>query len=204
MLPPHAHVTFYRRNLPHWQPEGASLFITWRLHGTLPRHLAAACTGKSACATSESAGLQFRRWDKELDRARFGPRWLSDSRVASCVLDAILHGAEPLGQYRLRAYVIMPNHVHLLIDPYSSVARITRGIKGVSARHGNRILGRVGQAFWQDESFDHWVRTEEELGKIRFYIELNPVRAGLTRHPEEWPWSSVSCGKKSKPASGDI
>jgi hypothetical protein len=49
-------------------------------------------------------------------------------------------------------------------------------------------LGRRGKPFWQDETFDHWVRNEREYGKIRFYIEYNPVAAGLVKRPEEWRW----------------
>ena len=181
-------IVFYRRNLPHWHPKGASLFLTWRLYGTLP---ARGCTGKSACATTESAGARFKRWDLELDHMKTGPKWLSASRVAGCVVQTILQGAT-LQQYHLRAYVIMPNHIHLLIDPQLPLQRIMKSIKGVSARNANRILNHTGKPFWQDESYDHWVRSEEELGTIRRYIELNPVRAGLAKHPEDWPWSSAS------------
>lgn len=85
----------------------------------------------------------------------------------------------------------MPNHVHVLIGPKTSLARITNGIKGVSARDANRILGRQGKRFWQDESFDHWVRSAAEFERIRAYIEHNPVSAGLVARPEDWPWSSA-------------
>jgi REP element-mobilizing transposase RayT len=104
----------------------------------------------------------------------------------------MVRGEKPLAQYLLHAYVIMPNHVHLLITPRLPLSRIMRGIKGVSARDANRILERRGKAFWQDESYDHWVRDEEEFGKIRFYIEHNPVSAGLVKRPEDWKWSSAS------------
>jgi REP element-mobilizing transposase RayT len=70
---------------------------------------------------------------------------------------AILRG-EQLGYYHLHAYVVMPNHIHVLLAPRVPMARITAGIKGVSARDANANLGRARQPFWQDESFDHWVR----------------------------------------------
>jgi len=104
----------------------------------------------------------------------------------------MVRGEKALAQYLLHAYVVMPNHVHLLITPRLPLSRIMRGIKGVSARDANRILGRYGKVFWQDESYDHWVRDEAEFGKIRFYIEHNPVGAGLVKQPEDWKWSSVS------------
>jgi REP element-mobilizing transposase RayT len=87
----------------------------------------------------------------------------------------------------------MPNHVHLLITPKVPIPRITNGLKGVTARDANAILHRSGQHFWQDESFDHWVRNPIQFNRVRAYIESNPVSAGLTKKPEAWPWSSASC-----------
>jgi len=96
-----------------------------------------------------------------------------------------------LGQYVLHAYVVMPNHVHILLDPVAPLPRITNGIKGVSARDANRALRRTGRAFWQDESFDHWIRTGAQCERIRNYIEQNPVKAGLVARAELWKWSSA-------------
>jgi REP element-mobilizing transposase RayT len=95
--------------------------------------------------------------------------------------------------FRLAAFAIMANHVHVLLTPFSALSEITRRVKGTSARQANLILGRTGAPFWQDESFDHWVRNHGEWQKIRAYIENNPVRAGLVERPEDWPWSSASC-----------
>ena len=193
---------FYSRNLPHWHPEGACIFLTWRLYGTLPGGTVTPdcaptprrekLSTRDKNSENESAGERFKRLDLQLDRAKIGPRWLSDARIARCVEEAIIRGEEPLAQYLLHAYVVMPNHIHLLITPRLALSRIMRGIKGVSARDANRILGRRGKAFWQDESYDHWVRDEAEFGKIRFYIEHNPVGAGLAKQPEDWKWSSAS------------
>jgi hypothetical protein len=66
------------------------------------------------------------------------------------------------------------------------------GLKGVTAREANCILHNRGQHFWQDESFDHWVRTSAEFDRIQAYIERNPVSAQLVSKPEEWPWSSAA------------
>ncbi len=65
-------------------------------------------------------------------------------------------------------------------------------IKGRTGRKANRILGRVGDAFWQAESFDHWIRSEEEFGALVDYVENNPVKAGLVEAAEEWAWSSAA------------
>lgn len=182
-------MTFYRRNLPHWQPEGKSIFLTWRLFGSIPKS-----TGKSACATDSTGpdwGRQFLALDRDLDLADSGPVWLADSEIAKCAENPILRGVE-LHHYELYAYVIMPNHVHVLLQPHVSLARVTGGIKGVSARNANAALGRVGQPFWQDESFDHWIRSAAEFERTQHYIEWNPVRAKLAARPEEWKRSSAN------------
>jgi REP element-mobilizing transposase RayT len=137
----------------------------------------------------------FRKIDGALDRADYGPLWLKDGDVAECVASAIERGAGELQRYRLHAFVIMANHVHLLITPLRPIARLTNSLKGTSARECNKILGRTGKHFWQDESFDHWLRTQNGFERIRTYIEQNPVTAGLVNSPREWPYSSAFRGR---------
>jgi putative DNA methylase len=129
--------------------------------------------------------------DTVLDKSSTGPLWLKQSRVARSVVDAIRNGDSVLGYFGLHAFVVMPNHVHLLITPRLPLPRIMNGIKGATARKANCILDRTGKHFWQDESFDHWVRTPIEFERILTYIEWNPVSAGMAAKPEEWPWSSA-------------
>jgi len=178
-------VTYYQRNLPHWHPQGRAIFLTWRLHGSLPGNFV-----HRLRTLSKAPGRQFLEADGRLDAGVTGPRWLSDPRIAGYAEDAIERGAD-LGCFLLHAYVVMPNHVHLLLEPHVPLPRITMGIKGASARDANRMLGRAGKPFWQDESFDHWVRTGAQLERIRSYIHRNPVKAGLVKHPADWPWSSA-------------
>jgi len=132
-----------------------------------------------------------------LDRAASGPIWLRDPRVAGCVVTSVLRGATELRQYDLHAFVVMPNHVHLLITPNVALRIVTAGIKTTSARAANVILGRSGERFWQIESYDHWVRNGIEHQRICDYIERNPVSAGLAANAEAWPWSSASGVGKS-------
>jgi len=162
--------------LPHWHPLGAALFVTWRLHGSLPANVTA---------------VRFTEADEVLDRAETGPRWLGDPAVAASVAERLTHGERELGLYRMRAWVLMPNHVHVLIFPDAPLSRITKAVKGYSAKRANEILGRTGQPFWEHESYDHWVRTPRELEKIVRYIERNPVKAGLVQCVAEWRWSSA-------------
>ena len=177
-------MTYYVRNLPHWHPPETDVFLTWRLHGSLPAQF-------RPQKEMESSGKAFVSYDRVLDRARTGPLWLKDPRVAECLL-AALNIAQQRKMFTLRAYAVMANHVHVLLAPLAPLSQITHQIKGATARQANLILERTGAPFWQDESFDHWVRNPGEWQKIRAYIERNPVAAGLVARPEDWPWSSAS------------
>jgi hypothetical protein len=70
-------------------------------------------------------------------------------------------------------------------------------LKGSTARQANLMLGRTGEAFWQDESFDHRVRDDVALERIVRYVEYNPVGAGLAADPRDWPWSSARLAGES-------
>ena len=185
-------MTYYERNLPHWQPEGATFFVTWRLFGSLPIQKRTARNGCAGNAPKvETPGKRFVRLDRALDRTAIGPHWLRIPGVADRVVELILKGEKDLGYFSLYAFVVMPNHVHLLMKPKIELRRIMNGVKGSTAHAANTILCRAGKPFWQDESFDHWVRTEKEFGNILRYIEWNPVSAGLVARPEQWLWSSA-------------
>ena len=107
------------------------------------------------------------------------------------VVSALRYGATVRKFYDLYAWVVMPNHVHVVWEPRVAMPGIMRWLKGRTSRAANRILGRTGMRFWLDESFDHWVRTEEELRGLIEYVEENPVKAGLVERAEQWPWSSA-------------
>ena len=137
------------------------------------------------------AGQEFTRVDKQLDCAEVGPLWLKDTRVADCVSRCLELGDSKFRQYDLHSFAVMANHVHLLLSPKIALKRITRNLKGVTARLANIILQRTSQPFWQDESYDHWCCDEAEFQRVRGDIAKNPVRAGLVAKPEQWPWSSA-------------
>jgi REP element-mobilizing transposase RayT len=197
---------FYRRKLPHWLPEvseEAFLFITWRLAGSLPwgrRFGLPSGAGASACQVGQalSPGKSFIAFDRETDKAAFGPVWLRDPRIATMVAETLQHGESEMEFYRLRAWVIMPNHVHLLMLPKQPLPVIMRWLKGSTARKANLILSRSGETFWQDESFDHRVRDQAELDWLVHYVEHNPVTAGLIANPAVWPWSSAGWEVKTR------
>ena len=178
----------YQRRLPHFHPDDAPIFLTWRLYGSLP-----AITDPTIYPTR---GHAFVAQDRFLDRRASGPRWLGDPRVADVVARAILIGDCERNFYRL-AWVIMPNHAHLLIRHLVPIPVLMRWLKGSTARSANRILGRTGQPFWQDESWDHYLRRSSQIERTTAYTEKNPVAAGLVDASARWPWSSA--GWQAKP-----
>ena len=173
----------HARRLPHFHQVGRPVFLTWRLAGSLPenRHFSAGML----------SGQAFVAMDRLLDRVQTGPRHLSRPEIANLVVDAIHFQARSLGHFELHHYVVMPNHVHLLVTPSVPVSKLTQSLKRYTAREANRQLGLSGQTFWQDESYDRLVRDQAEFDRIASYIEWNPVRAALAAVPEVFPWSSA-------------
>jgi REP element-mobilizing transposase RayT len=102
-----------------------------------------------------------------------------------------IYGASIRRFYDLHAYVIMPNHVHVVWEPKVSMSRILQWLKGVTAKRAKRILRLDAKAFWQVESYDRWIRSGSELRNVIRYVEWNPVKAGLVASIGEWPWSSA-------------
>jgi putative transposase len=179
-------MTYYERNLPHWQPPAKDLFVTWRLSGSLPWKTIQALQKNRTLREGE----RFRRFDAQLDGATFGPAWLKEPKIAALVI-ATLKDLDRKKLCRVHAYVVMPNHVHVLLEPGTALAKITKLLKGRTAREANLLLRRTGKPFWQNESFDHWIRNSAQFERVRNYIERNPVSARLVANPEEWPWSST-------------
>jgi REP element-mobilizing transposase RayT len=142
-----------------------------------------------------TAGHEFAANDRVLDRSATGQRWLKNPQIADLVAEAILAGTNQRRFYNLAAWVIMPNHVHILIQPTVRVAVLMSWLKGSTARRANQILNRTCQPFWQQESWDHYLRRATQIDRITDYIECNPVSAGLVATPEDWRWSSVRQAK---------
>jgi type I restriction enzyme R subunit/putative DNA methylase len=101
----------------------------------------------------------------------------------------------------LYAWVVMANHVHLLLHPIMKPGEVFRRIKGRTAREASLALSRTGEPFWQAESYDHWARNGDEMARITRYIENNPVAAGLAAQAEEYRWSSAWSGPEA-PVAG--
>ena len=144
-------MAFYRRRLPHLYSIGQPVFLTWRLYGTVPRN-------RFFPDHTLSSGKAFIALDRILDEARTGPSYLRFPAVADMVVDSIHYQASVLRHYVLHAYVVVPNHVHLLATPYVPLPKLTKALKGLTGTRANEILGLTGKAFWQQESYDRLVR----------------------------------------------
>jgi REP element-mobilizing transposase RayT len=189
-----------RGYLPHLEAQHAVYFVTFRLADSLPSELILELRKQretlkraSLAGTTSPADLVrfrelralLRRAERCLDRG-LGRCHMQDPRVARIVADAIrqFHGQ----RYRLLAWCVMPNHVHVLFSPLQEHAleTILHSWKSYSANQANRLLALSGP-FWQREYFDHLVRNESSIRKIAQYIQDNPRRAGLLN----WPWVEV-------------
>ena len=200
----------HMRHLPHWRQDGATYYATFRLGDSLPQ--------------PKLRELSFLR--KERNRQHPQPRskeeseefareimkkvevWL-DQGMGSCVLgnaDASATVARAMHffdgkRYQLAAYIIMPNHVHVIVQPMVYVddplERIIHSWKRHSARQINEKLGRSG-SLWQKESFDRIVRDEEHLYRCIQYIGSNAKKAGLPLHTcKRWlcpEWEKLGWG----------
>jgi putative transposase len=219
-----------RRNLPHWYVPGAAHFVTYRLAGTIPLSVIRdlqerrALERRKCKLSSQSSRDDLLRVDKQIfaayDAYLDGNRainWLVQPDVAAIIRENLYHHRGT--KYHLFAYCVMPNHIHVLLQPIeadghatssemvgpryatfdraletpdaqSPLSKVLHSLKSYTANRVNELLCRTGQ-LWQHESYDHWVRDDGELERIVAYIADNPVKAGLAARAEDWRWSSA-------------
>ena len=130
--------------------------------------------------------LRRQQLESWLDRG-YGPCWLRREDVGA-VVELILTTES---DYKLEAWTIMPNHVHLVVNVLTTpLIRLVNHWKGSSAREANKVLDRRGP-FWEKDYYDTYIRDDEHLKRAIRYVESNPVIAGLVKCPKDWPWSSA-------------
>ncbi|MCB1230508.1 MAG: transposase [Verrucomicrobiae bacterium] len=205
---PDVEISRSRRRLPHWFQNGRTYFVTFRLADSLPKSVRETIAHEKEIWLKQH-GLSSRDEIKLLPAAKqdqFRNRFtrriesLLDQGLGNCALrtpenaklvaDAFhFFDGE---RYRLDSFVIMPNHVHLLVCPQSPhfLSTILQSWKRHTARQINLRLGKTGSPFWLDENFDHIVRNSDQLERFRRYIAENPVKAGLREG--EFLFSAVS------------
>ena len=183
--------------LPHWTKDGAIYAVNFRLIDSLPKHVVEGWVSDrdaivanardqrrplTAADLEELDRLHTERVEAYLD-AGHGACWLRDDRVAEVVAAALKHFDGR--RYRLLAWCIMPNHVHVVLQamPGEELSKILHSWKSHTAHAANKVLGRSGE-FWQPESYDHLVRDEPDLRHAVEYAWGNPDAAGLG----DWRW----------------
>lgn len=188
-----------RGYLPHFDHPGLVQSITFRLADSLPAELLAGARAscphsnelKSGQAARAPAGkIEYHRRIEEWLNRGHGSCVLRDPRVAKIVEDARLHFDGK--RYRLLAWVIMPNHVHVLVETLAGhrLGDFVHSWKSFTAKEANRVLDRTGP-LWQEEYFDRYIRDADHLRDARRYIEQNPVAARLVARAEDWAFGSA-------------
>lgn len=174
-----------RGYLPHYDVPGVTQFVTLRLEDSMP----ASRRGEWAALLELEDNRERRtKLEEYLDRG-LGECPLRRPALAELAENALRHFD---GQrYRLQAWVIMPNHIHVLVDIWQTpLAQIDKSWKQFIARRANRLLGRAGR-LWEREYWDTVMEDEEHRLKAVRYIEDNPVKASLVREGRDWAWSSA-------------
>ena len=209
--------TYYRKNLPHIQPVGATFFVTFVLKDSIPKSklqqikdeykdkLQQLQTIKDEHLRNTKIFNLRKRYlvqiDQVLDKIRNGNHFLKRNDIAKIVSEQI-HRFD--GEfYQLIAYSIMSNHVHLVIDTsiqlsddnndddlknYTNLDQIMKRIKGASAFYSNKALSRKG-AFWETENYDTYIRNEKMLKNVIAYTLNNPVKAGIVTSWKDYKWN---------------
>ena len=160
----------YRRRLPHLQKADAALFVTF-------------CTGGRMVLPEPARDLVLAHCFREAG-----------------ILAVAGEGARPTSAARIRlhAVVVMPDHIHLLLTPLRNeqgwpfpLVDILQRVKGATAHRINKLLHRSGPV-WEEESFDHVLRSDESLKEKCEYIRQNPVKAELVHQAEDYKWLWVN------------
>lgn len=220
-----------RRQLPHIDVEGKPYFVTACLKGSLPTFAFNKLQAYKSTLhrRPKPIDLSYPEWesrkqkwifqffDRLLDESS-GVRHLANPQIAQIVEEAFFHFESE--RYRIFAYVIMPTHYHWLFLPMPEWSMQLRSQQRESGRHRtpreaimhsiqsftskqcSKLLEKKG-GFWQQETYDHFVRDHGELRRIVQYIERNPVKAGLVNSPEDWPWSSARIRQRHEIPIGD-
>jgi putative DNA methylase len=215
---PAPHLGWHSRGyLPHWDHPGMIQSLNFRLADAMPQAVlsrwrmelgldASKSASRDAGAPSwaADAGIKFRRRVEEYLDAGSGECWLRCPEIAALVEGALLHF--DLERYRLLAWCIMPNHVHVLIETLEGwrLSDVLHSWKSFTGSKANELLQRHGE-FWQREYLDRFIRNAEHYEKVLNYIEENPVAAGLAKVKTDWQWSSArfrNSGSASIPAGG--
>ena len=175
-----------RGYLPHFDSPETVQHVVFRLADAIPGPVMDALEQVSAAERHDGVAAALRHGH--------GEQLLTHPWLAALVENALLHFASQ--RYRLRAWCVMPTHVHVRVEQVQGhrLSNVVHSWKSFTATRANKRLERRG-AFWAPEYDDRFMRDEAQLQATRFYVEDNPVRAGLCRTAEDWPFSSAWKGR---------
>jgi REP element-mobilizing transposase RayT len=184
-------------SLPHWECNHAVYHVTFRLADSVPRSVceqwirerddlianAELCEKELSEEMKRKADYLFsKKIDKYLDVGH-GKCYLRDAAIAKLVEDALVF-FDP-ERYRLHAWCIMPNHVHVIVEimPGYALSTVVHSWKSYTANKANKILG-VSGTFWQADAYNHIIRSKKEYDAHIQYVWRNPEKAGM----QNWQW----------------
>jgi putative transposase len=192
------------KNLPHLDTPGTRQFITYRLADAMP---AARRSEWEVFLALEDDLEKQRKIEGYLDNG-YGECYLRNPKIAEMVQDNLWHHDGV--KYRLLAWVLMPNHLHALIEVWNvplgeivkswksytskEALKIVRGGDGPSPKDSNLKRDKEPyrpRTFWEEDYFDRYVRDDNHHRRVVHYIENNPNKVGLVKSPTDWPWSSA-------------
>ena len=179
-----------RGYIPHFDAPRLIQHVSFHLADSLPKQkVKQVLTNVEALPLNEQSLAKIQRWQELLD-AGHGCCSLRQARCANIVQDCLLFGDDE--RYRLLAWVVMPNHVHALIEQKEGwpLSKVVQGWKGYSSREIHRLDAGAMRPLWQRDYWDRFIRDEGHFRAVKRYIENNPVRAGLVGSAEQWRWSS--------------
>jgi putative DNA methylase len=191
------HKGWYSRGyLPHFDSPDVIQMITFRLADSLPAMILNQIEHENKFKPDAVKRMSI---DKCLDTGH-GACYLQEHKIAKIVEDAFLHFDGE--RYSLLAWVIMPNHVHVMIEIIDgfSLNSLVYSWKSFTAKKINKHLGKSGR-FWQREYWDRYIRDESHLMKAIDYLHNNPVKAGLVDNSEDWLYSSAKYITESQVAA---
>ena len=198
---------YCRGYLPHRDEPQLLQSITFRLADSLPQEKLRLLEEELLTLPEPQREATKRQKIEQWLDAGLGCCALRHPEVARYVQNGFLHFHGE--RYHLHAWCIMPNHVHVLVQPHVDLASIVQGWKSftarwVLARNVELALGISGKHLWMREYWDRYIRDETHYRKVVDYIHNNPVAAGLCATPEAWPWSSAAGLPGAPPGSAGV
>ena len=187
-----------RGYLPHYDSANKYQMITYRLNDSLPAGSARGSRAKADGFTESD--IEYRKRIESLLDKGYGSCVLNNPRIAKLVIDNWKNFDGE--RYDLIAYVVMPNHVHVLIKTYRewSLSKVLHSWKSYTSHEMRKILEEEkfnasepdALPAWQEECWDRFIRDERHYYRAIKYIHENPVKAGLCAETSDWKWSSAN------------